>query len=453
LLPRNHILARLLPTLALSSGLYCLPAHGAIHPAPVILNAFQIVETTGFPLSTYRVFSTNSSGVAQPIPFQIDELNEIGDFILDQGPLHNAGQSNGRFDGRDELAVMGTDVGSSTPPSNWGGIPKPTYLFEVRLNLPKGDSKGDTPSGAIYVGVYLHRLPPSAITKSYVQFQEAQNKITTSRYRYRFDPTNYLVTQGVDMIRPGTGGETGKPPEFIPLLKSSSAYIKADLKYFLTFEVGDKTIQSKLESYKIGPVRGIARVGFFYSFLKINIKLDMYTEISFFSNAVILPAILYSPIDGTRRLNRGSGFYYGFAMMDNPDALKWETNLPEYREPSALADLLEGAPRPEPLYWAAATASDKMMYIELSLSRSMRQAGILPTLFKSSVAGASMKPSQTPQPLGKAPVNMALFFDLTRFKDGEHFMGFRIFFENHFEPSLLDTYRKLSRWQVDVTKL
>ena len=68
-------------------------------------------------------------------------------------------------------------------------------------------------------------------------------------------------------------------------------------------------------------------VAFYYSFLRLNFEVGMYTEVSFFANSVVLPAVMYIPIDGSRFFNDGSGFYYGFALRDNPQDYQLETNL------------------------------------------------------------------------------------------------------------------------------
>ena len=85
-----------------------------------------------------------------------------------------------------------------------------------------------------------------------------------------------------------------------PLIDSSTFYLKADLKYFLTVFANHKSVNSELESYKTGPIRTIVRVAFYYVFLKLKFEVGMYTEVSLFSNSVVLPAVISNPVDGTQ---------------------------------------------------------------------------------------------------------------------------------------------------------
>lgn len=81
-------------------------AWGGIHSAPVILTAQLIRPVQYHPLAMYRVFRTLPDGTAKAIPFQIDEKDRYGDYILDEGAYPNTKLSNGIFDFRDELTIM-----------------------------------------------------------------------------------------------------------------------------------------------------------------------------------------------------------------------------------------------------------------------------------------------------------------------------------------------------------
>src|SRR5690606_10367537 len=179
-----------------------------------------------------------------------------------------------------------------------------------------------------------------------------------------------------------------------------------------------RSINSELEAFKIGPIRSIVRVSFHYTFLKLNFELGMYTEISFFPNAVFLPAIMYNPLDGGKSLNSGSGFSYGMALRDNPNEFSVTSNMPPYKEAGFL-DFFQTKPKTEDIYWIMASGKDRMLYMEISPSREMRQAGAIPMLYQENIAGTkiSERGAQKPQPLGKSPVNMALHFDMTKFSE------------------------------------
>jgi hypothetical protein len=422
-----------------------------IHRAPIIIPGFKVRALTRFPLASYRAFRTDKDGSAVPIAFQIDELNEWGDYILTNGKNLINDKSNGIFDPQDELSFMGDDVGPATPPTKWS-FAKPAILKELRFDF-RGDSPFGANEGAVYIGVYFKDIPKLS-SKNYVVFNKEAGEVNTSRFRYRFDKKNYLVVESIDMV----SQQAGKPDNYLPLIDSSTFYMKADLKYFLTFEVNHRDINSSLEAYKVGPIRTIVRVIFFYSFLKINFELGMYTEVSIFSNSVNLPAVIYNPLDGQKNLNSGSSFYYGFAAATNPKDYSIETNIPLYQPPSstaALMSLFKQEPKSENFYWLSLAGPDRMMYFEVIPSQEMLELKNLPFLYREDLAGNDLRArtNEKAQPLGKSPVNLGLGFDLTKFKEGEHRIAFRLFFENSYNEKELKNYPKLHNWRMVLRNL
>lgn len=426
------------------------PAWALIHTAPVVITGAKIKTVTHYPISMYRLFRSDPSGKAIPIPFQIDEINEWGDYVLSEGGDVTAKTGNGIFDLQDELCFMGDDVGPPKPPTNWDGIGKPALMFEIHLGFRGKNTAGDN-EGAVYLGIYFQAAPKPS-DRNYVSFSRESAEILTSRYRYGFDQKNWLVARRVEMLKRGT--ERSASPEFIPLLDSTTFYMKADLKYFLTVEAGHRSIDSMLEAYKTGPVRTIIRISFHYTFLKLNFELGMYTEVSFFSNAVYLPAVLYNPIDGRKSLNAGSGFYYGMAMKDNPKDFRIDTNMPAYRK-SGLLDLFGGRPPAESLYWIMASGLDRMLYMEIVPSKEMRAAGGVPMFYREDLSGAQVqnRNKDRPSELGQSPVNLALAFDMTKLAEGEHAMAFRLFFENTNDEARLTAFKNLPNWDITSARI
>jgi hypothetical protein len=408
-----------------------------IHAAPVIIPAFKIREIASHPIKMYRVFRTNKDGTAEQIPFQIDEINQLTDYVLPYGPVNNASTGNGVFDRKDEISFMGNDVGELMPPTKWP-VKKPPIIYELKI------SKREK-TGAVYIGVYFSAPPPPS-ERNYVLFNLDQAEVTTSRFHYRFDKKNYLVVRGIDLKK--------KDGVAKPIINSSTFYLKADLKYFLTFEINHQEIESKLEAYNVGPVRAIVRVSFSYAMLKLNVDLGMYTEVSFFSNAVILPAVMYNPLDGGKSLNQGSGFYYGFNVVDNPSTISMESNMPNFQKTDIL-EFLSGKRSVDALYWVTANTPDYMIYMEISPSTQMRKIGNVPMLYREDISPEEFIKRDTPgaKPLGKSPVNLGMYFDLTRFDEGEHIVAFRLFFENIQDKERLAEFKEVTLWEFETKRL
>jgi hypothetical protein len=425
-------------------------AQKGIHRVPIIIQGFQIRPATRYPLATYQLFKTNKSGKAQPIPFQIDEINQWGDYVLPHGSEITSKTGNNIFDLQDELALMGDDVGPVSPPKSWPENLRPTLVYELRFDLPN-PPKGVTAEGAVYLGIFF-RDKPKPSPRNYVNYSPSKQEVMTSRYHYKFDRLNYLVVDGVDMF-PGADAQNPSPqPEEI--VASSTFFMKADLKYFVTLRANHRTVNSQIEAYKHGPIRSIVRVSFFYTFLKLKFELGMYTEISFFSNAVHLPAILYNPIDGPKSLNSGSGFYYGFAFKKNPTTYKIDSNMPRYGKMDFISRLSAGKPTSND-YWLSLLSKDRMFFIEFFPSKQMIKANNPPQLYIEDQPPANIlkRSNDIPLELGKSPVNLGLFFDLTKLSKGEHQMNFRLYFENKYSASILRSIKTAKTWRLGVMRI
>lgn len=453
-----HCIVLLLATLN-STGAFAQ----RLHTAPIVISGKQISGIIRYPLASYRVFRSSPTGVAEPIPFQIDEINEDTDYVLDQGSKITADTGNGIFDASDEMSFMGDDVGPVVEPTKWPSG-RPHIVFELRVRHPVANPMGPQ-MGAVYIGIYFGD-GPALSTKKYVVFKREQAMVVTSRYRYQFDQKNWLVARNVEV----SNGE--KPPiKYEPVLDTTTFYMKGDLKYFITVEANHRSIESELEAWKTGPIRTIVRVSFHYNLLKLKLELGMFTEISFFSNEMNLPAIMYSPLDGRKSLNPGSGMYYGLALKDNPNQYAVETNMEPYQATSAdtgaqiiaggkdLFGKLMGKPQQNAdskgLYWVSLQGKDRSIFFEITPSPELQQTGLAPTLYRENVSGEELKARNNDDitPLGKSPVNLGIWFDATKIADGEHIMGFRLFFENVMAPERLAVFKGLREWKYEVRRI
>lgn len=430
-----------------------------VHKAPVVLPGTLLRAATGFPVDVYRLFRTGPKGEAVPIPFQIDEINDFSDYILDQGPVKD--RPDGVFDMRDELSFMGEDFGPQRAPQKWLTAKSPDFVFEISARLASDSS--DNPAGAVYLAVFNQHPLPELSKKNYVVFSPASGEVRTSRYRYRFDPKNHLVALGID-VRDNSSPTSldDKAAVWRPMLDSSTFYLKADLKYFLTLEINHRDVSSRIEAYRTGPIRTIVRVVFFYSFLKINFELGMYTEISLFSNSVNLPAVMYNPVDGGKTFNSGSGFYYGFALVDSPASYEISTNIPEYGETKNSKAMFsswfgdESSPALLPSYSLSMRKNDLALFMEVEPSAQMLKKRNIPYIYKSveSSKDLKMRPNgNVAQPLGRSLVNLALYFDLTKFDKGDQSIGFKLLFDNQADKNTLKHFSELKNWSYQLNRV
>ena len=417
-------------------------SYSQIHDAPIIIKGYQIKRTLNYKVGAYRLYRSDSQGKALSIPFQIDEVNRYGDYVLSKGQKPNHKTSNGIFDYYDELAFMGNDVGPRNHPIEFPDK-KPDAVFEIRISLNKPKKEG-----AVYLGVFYNsKEVRNPIT--YVAFDLSRHTISTSRYKYEFDPDNYLVVKSIR-----TTGDGENPGE--PIIDSSTFFMQADLKYFLTLTANHRSVNSFLEAYKNGPIRTIVRVTFFYTFLKLNFEVGMYTEVSFFSNAVYLPAIIYSPIDGTEVLNDKSYFFYGFALSNSLSTYNLETNIPDWDENSGGLSSLFQKIKTHETYWSSLIGTNHQVFLEIKPSAKLNKLGAHPKIFTNSFSGSQAlknKDNDDILDIHQAPINLALGFDLTKFPEGDNQMSFNLYFENKKEPGQIEQFKNLSKWKYAAHRI
>jgi hypothetical protein len=160
--------------LLLVATLWPASAFGLVHTAPIVLQGSRVKAATHYPIAMYRLFKSDESGKAVPIPFQIDEINEWGDYVLPEGGKVTAATGNGIFDLQDELAFMGDDVGPARAPTVWPNG-RPAQIFEIKLAYRGRNEVGDN-EGAVYLGVYYQNPPPPS-DKTYVFFNRDSAEI------------------------------------------------------------------------------------------------------------------------------------------------------------------------------------------------------------------------------------------------------------------------------------
>lgn len=408
-----------------------------IHHAPIILKAQNFHYITGFSIDQYRLIK-NENGVAKIIPFQIDEQTHYTDFILTTSVTDNPLETgDGVFNFNDELVYMGQDTGTKEYPKIWN-FKEPDIIY--RVDGLKGNV--EPKNGSVFVAVYpdsTHRPPLS--TKRYVDFDLSNSAIITSKYRYEFDPKNYMVVRNISLFTP-----EGEAKKFVD---KSSFYLKSDFKYFLTFKVGHSDLKSTLEAYKVGPIRTVVRVSFSYIFLRLNFKIGMYTEVSFFENSIVLPTILHNPLDGHRTLNRGSGFYYGLGMPYNMTRLNPKSNMKPY---SAKTKMFNKPPPVHELYQL--NISHHLFLLNLMIEPSakmIRRGNVLQYYLEPGDPYFILQRNwNKPLPLGKAPVNLGVYFDLHNFAAGTHKIGFQLFINNDSSAQSQKAMSTIGQWYYRV---
>lgn len=368
---------------------------------PIVFKASDIDPIINYPIKFIRLFRTDDEGRAIAIPYQIDEMNIYGDFVF--GTDRPYDRPNEVFDNLDELSLMSGDLGLRQKPTRWLHH-KPFRLYEV-VTSRRGRYN------TFYVGIFL-KAPPPLSTRAYVSFDPQTSTIDTANYRLSLNRRNYLAINKV-LFKFAN--------KHVSLIDSSSFYLKLDFKYFLTFEEDQDSMETKMSAWKAGAIRTIIRVDFIWKLLKLKFNPGFFTEMSFFVDSLHLPALVYAPFDNKKILNHGSEMYYGFALVDNPQKLHIETNMPRYRATDRHTSLLN--------YWLGVYAPEYAVLVNMQSNASLRANSFAPALFTANMPAAHLD-RQKAKTKRRERVNVAVYFDLTRFSKGEQRLGLQSVFIN-----------------------
>src|ERR1700676_1680075 len=76
---------------------------------PLIIKGRQLPQLCKRPLNQFEVFAMRAGKIA-PIPFQIDQINPAGHYVLPEGPQPVAPSHPGVLDAKDEVVMMIADL-------------------------------------------------------------------------------------------------------------------------------------------------------------------------------------------------------------------------------------------------------------------------------------------------------------------------------------------------------
>jgi len=228
------------------------------HADPIVLKGEQVPEFAGAKEAELRVYARRG-GRLEPIPYQMDERNQWGEFIVLKGKRVVPDEDKGAFDDNDEIVFLTRDLGEKTDKTQVPGGPKKVYEVEVTDPL--------TPArGYAYVAMYAGGAPPKSPV-DYVQYlEEGEGLAKATNYELGF----LKVTSGLDfnhvVVTKAAGGDG------VNHLDKSKVRVMQNIKRGFTLGIptrldrNEKNFLVKVYGYKDGPVRAL-RV------MKVNLQL------------------------------------------------------------------------------------------------------------------------------------------------------------------------------------
>ncbi|MCL2219414.1 MAG: hypothetical protein FWC23_03465 [Chitinispirillia bacterium] len=236
--------------------------------APVIITGKDLPHLLGQPIASLRVLDM----AGNVIPFQIDEVTDDGEYILDMGEAPNTGAGTGLLDMRDEIVFLWEDADR---------VPPPEFIPNNLVTLTRGGSSRSV----------LIRPDPSLplSPKRYVEYDHAAQRVVTPYYYADFAKDRFhFVRAGVMDF--GRGGYRDLTNELRVEIHLRTLFGLIPIRYT------EESIVCLVRRYKAGPIRLIRR-GDFHLNLGLGVKGSKAAVNQIcYSQAVKVPVFVNLPI-------------------------------------------------------------------------------------------------------------------------------------------------------------
>lgn len=207
----------------------------------------------GLPLAGFRLLACGQRGF-EPVPFQIDEIDGDGLYVLTEGQEPNRDEGgkgeernlDGALDENDEIVFMAGDCGGRAVQDAWPAGAERTVEIEVR----DPDTAG---RGWAYLA-WLQRPPPES-PKDYVRYDPGEDRIHAECYTLGYAPEKDLVYTTSLAIEPACGGNGRDLLDRLLIRFSATVLLRG-----VTFSRNEDDFVSRVLAYKDGPVRMMRRV-------------------------------------------------------------------------------------------------------------------------------------------------------------------------------------------------
>ena len=307
-----------------------------VYRYPIVLKGPS--ELHVFEIHSLMAFARRKDGFER-VPIQIDEVNQRGEFVLDQGLPFTVRTDDGIFDDNDEVVIDGTQLGLAITDRDLpvSLAPEGVALYRLRA-CQNGVFLGDLLLVSGHRSLLMASEPPQ------VTFDPVTATVVSSLYRYYFPKTHPAMLGEVHLRHAGQEWPLTRSAQFLMPLKTSPW-----LPDF-TFETED--FQSVIESWRTGPIRSIVAVGVKYSAFLSIFRLHLFTELVFYRNRFEIPTPIEFIFDPSSYLEPGSGIVYSLELPPG-QSLRFESNLPRLPGVPARQALEEASTQPSPQHYIA----------------------------------------------------------------------------------------------------
>lgn len=214
----------------------------------------------------------SKDGKLSPIPFQIDERDRKGHYIMKFGKTAGKDEDNGALDANDELVFMVSDAGDRLPSSELAG----------RLEIEITDPRNLNQRAWAYLARYDSGKTPRS-TVDYVTYDPKAERVISDRYILGYRK-GYMFYN--DLIYPTSNGGNGK--DFMDRIK-----VRIRVEFFkgkMNIQRSEDDVRAEVQGWIDGPVRVVQCT---INYVKV---FDMFPPISFNSMSEYYSTLTASPI-------------------------------------------------------------------------------------------------------------------------------------------------------------
>ena len=232
-------------------------------PGAIVLEGQALPFLHRQSLSHIQVFAFHSAALT-PIPFQIDERDRRGRWVIKAGPRPSRDDQPGRFDPNDAIVFLRRDMGQRAtalafPTGGW---------HEVRLG------SHEPPLGFVYIRVGVKSAQPTR--PGLVRYDPQQDHVYAEGYSVAFDTP--LPSHLAFVESPGDLGQN----------LISGVAVAAEVNFLgglLNIRRTDKDLHARLYGYTQGPVRVIRRARYWFP-LPFGLRARGRIDLIFYPNFV-----------------------------------------------------------------------------------------------------------------------------------------------------------------------
>jgi hypothetical protein len=215
---------------------------GSADPSPrfgdvVRITGDQIALLDGYPIDHLGLFSCRA-GACQPVPFQIDERDAEGRWVLDHGPEPQVDNPPGVLDGNDVLLFMASDTGERVRRT---GLPVASRSVEIVIHDPLAGS-----TQWAYLLGFTGAAPRAP--GSYVEYIASMDRVRGARVSLGFH-------RGMPDYLAITGGPDGRENNLLDRLK-----VRASATFLwglIHFSRNEDDLTNQFVGWRQGPIRVI----------------------------------------------------------------------------------------------------------------------------------------------------------------------------------------------------